>query len=247
MRLKTLALGLALLGTTALPAWSAGPVDYSLYAELLGKYVKKGVVNYAGFKKEEAKLDRFLKVLERVDTKKLSSSQQMAFYINVYNAWTIKLILSKYPGVKSIKEIGGWFSSPWKQEIVRIEGKVYHLDNIEHDILRPRFKDPRVHFAVNCASKGCPPLLSEPYLGARLNQQLNQVTTAFINDPSRTYLKDGTLYVTKIMDWFSRDFNKDPYGFVLKYARGEFKQRLLKAGKGVEVDYLYYDWSLNGS
>jgi hypothetical protein len=142
-------------------SWSTEIVDHGIYADLLVKYVKNGVVDYQGFKSEETKLDQYLKVLENTDTKNLSRDEQFAFYANAYNAWTIKLILSAYPGVKSIKDLGSVFKSPWKKKLVRIEGKVITLDDIEHNILRPRFKDPRVHFAVNCASKGCPPLRSE--------------------------------------------------------------------------------------
>lgn len=136
---------------------AAQGVDNSLYAGLLKKYVKDGVVNYQGFKNEESVLDKYLKVLEEVDSKILSSNEQFAFYINAYNAWTIKLILSGYPGIKSIKDMGSLFKSPWKKQICRIDGKIITLDDIEHNILRPRFKDPRVHFAINCAAKSCPP------------------------------------------------------------------------------------------
>ena len=119
--------------------WSTQAVDNSIYNELLGKYVKDGVVNYQGLKNEEAVLDKYLKVLEEVDSKTLSRNEQVAFYVNAYNAWTIKLILSSYPGIKSIKDLGSLFKSPWKKKLCRIDGKVLSLDNIEHDILRPRF------------------------------------------------------------------------------------------------------------
>ena len=137
---------------------ASGGVDNTLYGELLGRYVKSGVVDYRGIKKEEGNLDRYLRILEKTDPKTLSRKDQFAFYINAYNAWTIKLILSDYPGIKSIKDLGSLFKSPWKKKIARIDGDVISLNNIEHDILRPRFKDPRIHFAVNCASKSCPPL-----------------------------------------------------------------------------------------
>ena len=149
-------------------------VDHSLYGELLEKYVKKSMVDYRGFKKEEARLEAYLKVLEKVNAKHLSREERFAFYVNAYNAWTIKLILTGYPGIESIKDLGSLFKSPWKKKICRIDGEVITLDDIEHNILRPQFKDPRVHFAVNCASRGCPPLLAEPYTGSRLDKQLNQ-------------------------------------------------------------------------
>ena len=147
------------------PARGEMGVDNSLYDRLLKQYVNQGMVDYRGIKNEEAILDQYLKVLENTDPRKLSRSEQFAFYVNAYNAWTIKLILSAYPGLKSIKELGSFLSTPWKKKIARIDGEVLTLDAIEHEILRKQFKDPRVHFAVNCASQGCPPLRSEPYQG----------------------------------------------------------------------------------
>lgn len=227
-------------------SWSSETVDNSIYADLLSKYVKDGVVDYKGFKNEETKLDQYLKVLENTDTKTLSRNEQFAFYVNAYNAWTIKLILSAYPGVESIKDLGSLFKSPWKKKLVRIDGEVITLDDIEHKILRPRFKDPRVHFAVNCASKGCPPLRSEPYQGSILDQQLDEMTEAFLNDPARNRLEGRTLYVSRIFKWFSEDFNEDIVGFFLKYARGDLKTELESNKDKIKVKYLDYDWSLNG-
>ncbi|MBW1641574.1 MAG: DUF547 domain-containing protein, partial [Deltaproteobacteria bacterium] len=176
--------------TTALAAQG---VDNSLYAGLLKKYVEDGVVNYQGFKNEESVLDKYLKVLEDVDLETLSRNEQFAFYVNAYNAWTIKLILRGYPGIKSIKELGSLFKSPWKKKICRIDGNIITLDDIEHNILRPRFKDPRVHFAINCAAKSCPPLRFEPYRESVLDQQLDEMTGAFINDLENNRLEDHTL------------------------------------------------------
>lgn len=221
-------------------------VDSGLYGGLLKKYVHKGVVDYGGFKKEEARLDEYLKVLEKVNTESLSQKEKFAFYVNAYNAWTIKLILTGYPGIESIKDLGSLFKSPWKKKICRIDGKVITLDDIEHNILRPRFKDPRVHFAVNCASKGCPPLLAEPYTGSRLDKQLNHVTGAFINDPKRYRLEGDTLFVSKIFKWFSEDFNNDVIGFFQKYAKEDLKTTLESKREKIKVKYLDYDWSLNG-
>jgi hypothetical protein len=227
--------------------WSSAAVDQSLYAGLLKKYVKEGVVDYKGFKNEEAKLDQYLKILEKTDTKKLSRDEQFAFYINAYNAWTIKLILSGYPGIKSIKDLGSIFKSPWKKKICRIDGDIITLDHIEHDILRPRFKDPRVHFAINCASKGCPPLRSEPYRGDVLDQQLDEMAGAFINDPRHNRLEGQKLYVSSIFKWFKEDFNNDIVGFFLKYAQGDLKKELDSNREKINIKYLTYDWSLNGN
>ena len=230
----------------AVPALAGALVDHSLYAELLKKYVKNGEVNYQGFQNDEGKLDRYLEILEKTDTKALSRNEQLAFYINAYNAWTIKLILSAYPDIESIKDLGSLFKSPWKKKIARIHGEVLTLDNIEHDILRPRFQDPRIHFAVNCASKGCPPLRSEPYQGHVLDQQLTEMTVAFINDPDHNRLQGNSLYVSSIFKWYSEDFNDDIVGFFMKYAKGELREELKRKAGGIEIEYLDYDWSLNG-
>ena len=225
-------------------SWSAQIVDNSLYADLLKKYVKNGVVDYQGFKNEVNTLDRYLKVLENTNSKNLSREEQFAFYVNAYNAWTIKLILSGYPGLKSIKDLGSLFKSPWKKKISRLDGGIITLDDIENNILRPRFKDPRVHFVINCASKSCPPLGSEPFQGATLNQQLDDRTGAFINNVSRNRLEGKTLYASRIFKWFSDDFNNDVIGFFQKYAKGDLKKGLLDNRDAIEVQYLYYD-SLN--
>lgn len=245
MKLFILALAVALSLFVAPGNAPAQMPDYTLYDELLQAYVKGDRVDYAGLKKDRAKLDQFLRQLSQVDPDKLSPAEQMAFYINAYNAWTLWLILTKYPDLKSIKDIGGFFSGPWSQEIVKVGDKKLTLDDVEHDILRPRFKDPRIHFAVNCASKGCPPLLNRAFTGDKLDEQLDQVTIAFINDPERTRLKGDTLEITKIMDWYAGDFRYDLAGFVKKYAKGDLKKKLEKLGKDVEVDFLDYDWSLN--
>ena len=222
-------------------------VDNKIYGELLQKYVRNGKVNYAGFKTEEAKLDRYLKILENVITAKLSRDEQFAFYVNTYNAWTIKLILSGYPGITSIKDLGSLLKSPWKKEIVRIDEKVISLDDVEHSILRPRYKDPRVHFAINCAAKSCPPLQSEPFEGVSLNRQLNEATRSFINDPNSYKLEEDKLHVSRIFKWFSEDFNDDILGFFLKYASGDLKKNLEAKADRIQVKYLEYDWSLNGN
>ena len=221
-------------------------VDNSLYSELLKKYVSNGKVDYAGFKTEEAKLDRYLKILEKTEPEKLSRNEQFAFYTNTYNAWTIKLILSGYPGVTSIKDLGTLLKSPWKKKIVRIDGGVISLDHVEHEILRPLYKDPRVHFAINCAAKSCPPLRPEPFNGNILNQQLDDSTRSFINDPKSFRLEDNKLYVSRIFKWFAEDFNEDIIGFFLKYTTGNLKKKLEANTDRIKVKYLPYDWSLNG-
>jgi hypothetical protein len=222
-------------------------VNNSLYGELLKKYVIDDVVNYQGFKNEEDKLDRYLKILENANSKTLSRDEQFAFYINAYNAWTIKLVLSGYPGIKSIKDLGNIFRSPWKKKICRIDGDIITLDDIEHKILRPRFRDPRVHFAIVCASKSCPPLISEPYRGEVLNQQLDYSSRVFINNPERNRLEGNILYVSSIFKWFAEDFNDDIIGFFRKYVSDDVKSKLDRNRDRIKIKYLSYNWSLNGT
>ena len=247
MRLVTVLILLYFISALGLhPAtWANTVADHSIYAELLNKYVINGKVDYAGFKSEEAKLDRYLKLLEAVDSKSLSQNEQFAFYANAYNAWTIKLILSRYPDVKSIKDLGSLFKSPWKKKIVRLEGLVMSLDNVEHDILRPRFKDPRVHFAINCAAISCPPLRNEPYRGDILNDQLNDSTRSFLNDPRGYRFNGNDFYVSQIFKWFAEDFDNDVLGFYLKYAQEDLKQKLETNRDKIKIKYLDYDWGLN--
>lgn len=231
----------------------AGPIektaakaeDHAIWAELLDKYVKPGGVDYAGFKSEEDKLDQYLKLLEGTDTQTLSRNDQFAFYINAYNAWTIKLILSAYPGLKSIKDLGTFLKSPWEKKFVRMNGDVLTLDDIEHHILRPRFKDPRLHFAINCSAASCPPLKSEPYLGSQLDLQLDQATRSFINHPDNYRLEGDVLYVSRIFKWFSEDFKEGVVDFYLAHARGDLKNKLAQKKDALKLKYLPYDWSLN--
>lgn len=240
---------LAVLITMHLPLLTLAQetVDHSIFGDLLKSHTQNGQVNYEGFKSDEKKLGRYLSVLEKVDPKGLDRSEQMAFYINAYNAWTIKLILSDYPGLKSIKELGTLFQSPWKKKFVKIHGKTVSLDHVENDILRPQFKDPRIHFAVNCASISCPPLLDEPFTGADLQQQLDDVTKSFINDPKSNFIKGDKLYVSRIFKWFGEDFGNDILGFVQSHAQGTLAQHLGNGDTKLKLKYLDYDWSLNGT
>jgi hypothetical protein len=225
----------------------AAAVDHGLYAGLLDRHLTDGVVDYRGFQQEEAVLDQYLDLLAGIDPAALSEDEQFAFYVNAYNAWTIKLILSQYPDIQSIKELGSLFSSPWKKKIARIDGQLLSLDQIEHDILRKRFKDARVHFAVNCASKGCPPLQEQPFTGSRLDSQLDQAARDFINSSRFNRLEGDTLYISKIFDWFAEDFDDDIVDYIIKFADAPLRDRLEKNKGRIRVKYLDYDWSLNGA
>lgn len=226
------------------PAWAAAAVDHSLFDELLADHVHDGRVDYEGIQQDAQKLDRYLAMLAATDPADLPDDEQFALYANAYNAYTIKLIVDNYP-VDSIKDLGSLFKSPWKKAFADIGGTVYTLDNIEHDILRPQFQDPRVHFAINCAAKDCPPLYPEALWPDRLDAQLDRNTRVFLNNPDKTYLDGDTLFVSSIFKWFKEDFDDDPLSFVLKYAEGDFKAALEANRENIKVKYLRYDWSLN--
>ena len=233
------------LGLLAMCAGAHAGDRHQLWSELLAAHVHGSLVDYDGMGKDSEKLDRYLDLLADTSVKDLSRDEQFAFYVNAYNAWTVKLILSRYPDLDSIKDLGTLWKSPWKKKIARIDNQLLTLDNIEHDILRPRFKDPRVHFAINCAARSCPPLYREAFESDRLDVQLDTATKAFINDPKSTYLKDDRLYVSRIFKWFGEDFDDDPIAFVRKHARGDLRMRLEARKGSVRVKYLDYDWSLN--
>ncbi|NOX35708.1 MAG: DUF547 domain-containing protein, partial [Deltaproteobacteria bacterium] len=140
---------------------------------------------------------------------------------------------------------GGFFSNPWSIKFISLQGRTVSLDHIEQDILRTEFKDPRVHFVINCASKSCPPLLNEPYEGRDLEDQLNTRAKEFINDKKNIFIKGNTLFTSRIFKWFEEDFSDNPLGFIKSFASGKLKEKLSASGKNIKIGYLSYDWSLN--
>ncbi|KAF0232892.1 MAG: hypothetical protein FD177_2148 [Desulfovibrionaceae bacterium] len=232
---------------SALPA-QAQPVDNALFAQVLTQHVCDGNVDYSGLKADPSKLDAYLAQLSAVDLPSLPERERFAAYINLYNAATIKLILDHFP-VPSIRDIGGLFGSPWKLPVVRTRAGTITLDALEHEILRKQFKDPRLHAAINCASKGCPPLLAEPYEAARLDEQLDRASRAFVHTPDRARLTGDTLFVSAIFDWFEADFGgaDGVIAFVTRHADPALRDSLAAHGGKIKLKYLPYDWSLNGS
>jgi hypothetical protein len=236
---------------------------YAGWDRLVGKHVKwlpdnkQSRVDYAAFKADRAALKKVLDAISAVPAKEFNTwarEQRMAFLINAYNAFTVDLILSKYPDLKSIKDLGSLFKSPWKIEFFSLLGERHHLDWIEHEQLRPQYKDPRVHAAVNCASIGCPALRNEAFTAARLDAQLDDGMQRFMADRTRNRLDDGRLEVSAIFKWFSEDFEQGHKGFTkledvfARYAtqltdRPDEQARLRE--RAVTVTYLDYDWSLN--
>jgi len=241
---------LTLLAVILLTPWKGWSEElHGRWNALLEAHVLDGGVDYLGFKRDEEKLAAYLAQLDAIDPDRLESAERLAFYINAYNAYTVKLILENFQDnrpVASIKKIGGFFSSPWSIRLVRIGGRLLTLDNIEHDIIRPQFRDPRIHFAINCAARSCPPLRGEAYVGERLERQLDDSTAAFLNDPNATFVAGNVLHLSKIFDWFSEDFGDDAASFIARYARGELAAAIKAAGPSLRLKFLPYDWSLNG-
>ncbi len=218
-------------------------------------------VRYAGMAGDRAALKAYLATLAAVapamfDT--FSKPQQMAFLINAYNAATVELILTKYPKLESIKDLGSLLTSPWKQKIVPLLGTTLTLDQIEHENLRARgrYDDPRVHFAVNCASVGCPMLREEAFVGDRLDAQLDEQARRFMSDRSRNRWspEKQKLEVSKIFDWYGEDFRSGLKGiaslnaFAARYADmladAPADRERIRSQK-FEVSFLDYDWKLN--
>lgn len=208
--------------------------DHSAFDALVKAHAnpKSGRVDYAALKQQEAALDAYLKDLGSADVSRLGRNDRKALLINAYNAFTLKLILENYPGIASIKDL----SSPWKQARWKLAGETLSLDDIEHGLLRPIYEDARIHFAVNCASIGCPPLADFAFDGARLDEQLDDVTRAAMNNERYARVDGETLRLTALMNWYGDDFG-DVSAFVAKYRDD------VPAEAG--VTFLDYDWSLN--
>jgi hypothetical protein len=249
----------------AAPAAWAQPFDhaYPAWDALLKKHVrwladgKQSRVDYAGFKADHDALRQVLKGWSAVGAAEFESwskRQQMAFFINAYNGFTIDLVLTRYPDLKSIKDLGGVFQSPWKKTFFNLLGHERHLDWIEHEQLRPRYEDPRIHAAIVCASIGCPALRDEAFTPARLEVQLEDSLRRFLGDRSRNRVRGGKLQVSPIFKWFRQDFEQGHLGFTrvedvfARYAdlvTDEPAERERLRARQLPVSYLDYDWSLN--
>ncbi|MCS7212407.1 MAG: DUF547 domain-containing protein [Chloroherpetonaceae bacterium] len=227
--------------------------DHSKFDAVLKKYVQDGKVNYAGLKQEPL-LDAYLKDLEQADPEALPTREEkIAFWINAYNAYTLKLVVDHYP-IKSITDLSalGYLTlpidSPWKRKFCKVGGRVYSLDEIEHDILRAKFGEEKIHFAVNCASVSCPILRSEAYTGERLAQQLREQAENFLRDGVRNAfrLEENTLYLSRIFDWYRSDFEKKKSSLLLYLAPyfSDEERRRLESGN-ITIKFLDYNWELN--
>jgi hypothetical protein len=230
-------------------------VDHGAWARFLQLYVRRsgdGIarVDYGAVTAADLQeLAGYVAKLAEVPVSRLNRGEQMAYWINLYNALTVQVVLDHYP-VKSIRDIGispGLFSrGPWGRKLVEVEGEPVSLDDIEHRILRPIWRDPRVHYAVNCASLGCPDLLPRPLAAHDLDHALDMAAIAFVNHPRGARVEaDGALHVSSIYVWFKDDFGGDDAGVIrhlMAYADPDLAMRLQRVG---EIGGDGYDWRLN--
>lgn len=228
-------------------------VDHTPWGAILKTYIKPGAdgVNRFAYGRvtadDKAKLKSYLTAMQAVDPATLGSDEQRAYWINLYNALTVDVVLGKYP-VASIRDISsGLFTpGPWKLKLITIKGQSLALDDIEHNILRKVWSDARIHFAVNCASMGCPNLQAVPFTGKTLDAMLDQGARDFINHP-RGFAVDakGAVKASRIFEWYARDFGKNDteiLAFASKFASPALKPKLAAAR---DIDIYDYDWTLN--
>jgi hypothetical protein len=248
-----------LIATVAITAFSApasaAEPDYKLWQELLSKhYDPARGMDYKGLKQDKANLDRLRQQMAAVDVASLSKPEQLAYWINLYNISTVNVVAENYP-VDSIRDIS---TDPiirlnvFKKPSVKIKGGTMSLNDVENEKIRTGFKDPRIHFAINCAAESCPSIRTEPFTGARIDQQLDDQARKFLNGPHGVRLEgDGaelTLHVTKIMDWFKDDFASWGGGqvpFLRKYLSPDKVKRIDAAKGKVELEFDDYSWKLN--
>ncbi|MEM9931117.1 MAG: DUF547 domain-containing protein [Bacteroidota bacterium] len=218
------------------PAPTLVQPDHANFNALLQQYVNSsGNVNYAGFKRDEAKLDAYLAELAQTPpTKEWSRNASMAYWINAYNAGTIKLILKNWP-VKSIMDIHG--GKPWDVKWIKLGQTIYSLNQIEHDIIRPRYQDARIHFAVNCAATSCPPLPNKAFTADNLNALLTSRTRAFIRSSAYNTITESEVKISKIFDWYGDDFG-DLRSYLNKYLKTPI-------AASTKINFREYDWALN--
>jgi hypothetical protein len=230
-------------------------IDHGLWAGILKTYVKAspdGINRFAyGKVTKSARKDLkdYLQAMTKVKVGTLAEREQRAFWANLYNARTIEVVLDHYP-VKSIRDIAispGLFAiGPWGKKLIEFEGRSLSLDDIEHQILRKVWKDPRVHYSVNCASIGCPNLPAEPFTGAKLEKMLDDGARAYINHPRGvTVAETGRVTASRIYDWFAADFgssNANILAHLRQYAAAPLRAKLESAKSISSYDY---DWALN--
>jgi hypothetical protein len=230
--------------------------EHRAWDELLRKHVvlidggKASQLRYADILRDRPALQAYLQELSAVSQRQfdaLSKPEQMAFLINAYNAFTVEKVLTRYPDIRSIWDFGKLFGNPFKDEFFVLLGRKRSLDWIEHQNLRKNYADQRIHYAVNCASIGCPMLREEAYVAERLEAQLDEQARRFLSDRSRNRTRQDRLEVSRIFDWFKEDFEPRAKYFA-RYANvlgDDAHQREAIAAGRLALRFLDYDWSLN--
>ena len=223
---------------------------HARWGRVLSQFVRDGSVDYLALSAAPAELEGYLDdlgSLSESDFNALPREAQIAFLINLYNAATLKLIVDHHP-VSSIRRVGGWFKSPWDIACVTVFGRVVTLNTVEHQMLRPRYQEPRIHFALVCAARGCPPLRNEPYLASRLDAQLSDQARRFLaqSDKNRFDAGSRVLTLSPIFKWYAADFPSGAHGLT-DYVAPFFSKETaaaLQSGE-IKIEYSPYDWSLN--
>ena len=221
---------------------------HALFTSVLTNYVKDARVDFAALKAHPQDLTRYLDqvaAVSKAEFKKWSEPEQIAFLANAYNAYTLRLIIDHYP-LKSIKDIGSFINGPWDQPVVKLFGETITLNTLEHKILRVDYAEPRLHFALVCAAKGCPPLRNEAYVGVRLNEQLNDQGKQFLAETAKNRVEaaEHTVYLSPIFKWYAGDFEKKS-GSVLAALKPYWPAKPVAGYEDFKIRYTDYDWSLN--
>ncbi len=255
MKIVNMFLGILFFGSVSLAQNKND--QHLLFTQILNDYVHDGLVNYINLK-EDKRLDKYLEQLENTNPDNLRTDEdKLAFWINAYNAFTLKFIIEEYP-VESINDLhwGGLYlgtllgTTVWDDEKIIINGTKLSLNNIEHDIARKKFNEERVHFAMVCASYSCPQLRDEAYEGFKLNKQLNEQARLFFMDATKNNfdLKKRTAYLSKILNWYSSDFGNDDQSILLyvsQFLDREIANDIRRNSSQWEIDHLSYNWDLN--
>ena len=214
----------------------------SVFNNLLEKYVTNtGIVDYERFNGQLLK--KHIKYLENTSTKSnWSDNKQKAFWINVYNAYTIYIVLNtiQIEKIESILDIKIKGKTAWKIPFVKVGNKTYTLDYIEHKILRRKFSDPKIHFGINCASASCPKLSNKAFTEDNIEMELTRLTEDFINDTSKNKISNNEIEISLIFDWFQNDFTKN--GSLINFLNNYSK---IKISPKAKISFLNYDWTLN--
>lgn len=221
------------------------PISHQLWTSILNDHLdeKNGLLDYSSLK-NDPRIEEYIQLLDthHPNEANWTKNEQKAYWINAYNAYTVQLIVQHYP-VASIKDIKGgvpMINSVWDQDFIKIEDAVYNLNNIEHGILRKQFNDPRIHFAINCASISCPNISISAYEASTLDEQLDHAGRKFVNDESKNIISDKNIQISKIFNWFSADFTKD--GDIIQFLN-KFSEAPISPNSNIK--YLSYNWNLN--